>query len=250
MELCLDSLYPFVNSWDYFIEPSAGNGIFLDCLKYSRKIGYDISPDRNDIIQADWMTIIPNNHDNVIFGNPPFGKRGFLIKSFIKHAIPFANVIGFILPQTYRKENKQKVFPSEWKLLSDITLPERSFTLDGRDYHVPCCFQVWGIGFSDYDWRASNQPKLSTSDFEFVMKERATHFIFGAAPHKIIEKSLVNDSNRGYYILCKNEQVVERLVGIDWKSYALSGVPGEVAWFTKQMIIDVYVGEKLKISEA
>ena len=248
-DLCLDSLYPYVKSWDYFIEPSAGDGIFLDCLKYPDKIGYDISIDRPDLYQRDWLLTNPNKYGVVIYGNPPFGKRGNLINAFIKHSIKYAKLIAFILPSTFRKETKQKVFPSNWKLLSDITLPENSFTLDGDDFHVPCCFQVWGMDIhfpENYDLRASKQIKLATCDFEFVDKEQSTHFIFGAAPHRIIDKSLVKDTNRGYYILSKNEQVIERLKNIDWKPHALSGVSGEVAWFTKQMLIDVYVTEKLQ----
>lgn len=249
-ESCLGSLYPFVKTFDYFIEPSAGSGVFLDCLKYKNKIGYDISPTRSDIYYRDWLYCNPGKYGAVIYGNPPFGKRGSLASSFIKHAIQYAKVIAFVLPLTFRKEGKQKAFPPNWKLLSDITLPENSFTLDGEDYHVPCCFQVWGmdIHFRDNDdLRASNQIKLATSDFEFVDKDQATHFVFGAAPNRVIPKEAVKPSNRGYYLRAMGDNVIERLRSIDWKTHALSSVKGGVAWFTKQQLVDIYVSKSLDI---
>lgn len=243
VELCLGSLYPFVSIADLFIEPSAGNGSFVDGLVYPYKIAFDIYPDRTDIFKADWLKIDLIKTDLAIYGNPPFGSRGDLIDSFIKKAIPHSKVIAFVLPLTFRKKTKQKIFPENWKLLSDITLPENSFTLNGKDYHVPTCFQVWGmdIHYSGHDdLRASKQINITTSDFEFVDKEHATHFIFGAAPHKIIEKSLVKSTNRGYYIRT-NRETVNRLKQIDWKLHALSGISGGAAWFTKQMIETIYV---------
>ena len=237
-ELCYNKLLPYIIPTDLLIEPSGGNGSFFSLMR-NPKIAYDLDPQHPDIIKADFLKQeIPKNC--IIIGNPPFGTRNKLSKAFIRHCIPHAKTIAFILPKVFQKETVQKVFPRQYHLVLDYTLPKNAFHLNGNEYSIPTTFQIWTRTQSTINLRKSVQPKQTTTDFIFT-NHNATHFIFGAAPNKIIKPEEVQPNNRGYYIQSNVENIEEVFKNIDWKSYGLSSVSGNVAWFSKQEIIDAYV---------
>ena len=81
------------------IEPSAGNGSFLKLIPDS--IGYDIEPEDNSIIKADFIKLnIDYQKGRLIIGNPPFGERNNLSRSFFKKSVKISDVVAFILPIT------------------------------------------------------------------------------------------------------------------------------------------------------
>ena len=69
-----------------YIEPSAGSGAFL---RHDRRIqGYDISPDDERIIRADFLNFEfkdISTTDIAIIGNPPFGSQSKLAFAFLKN---------------------------------------------------------------------------------------------------------------------------------------------------------------------
>ena len=82
-----------INTQDYiFVEPSAGDGSFLDILP-TGSIGLDIEPRSTGIQQQDYLTWKPTNMAKkyIVFGNPPFGLRGHLALNFINHSYNFSN---------------------------------------------------------------------------------------------------------------------------------------------------------------
>lgn len=243
---CYEVALQYIPDGIVLVEPSAGSGSFYNLLR-SPKIGYDLCPQIDSIIGGDWFN---QSFDDDIFsiGNPPYGERNKLTDEFIKHCIKNNSIgIAFILPMVYRKETKQTIFPSDWALVEDIDLPHNSFILDNLPYHIPATFQVWLKDYSLRNLRESIKTKNNTTDFKFVKKtENPDYFIFGAAPHKVIVPSEVNDNNRGYYIKSNINAISDTFLNIDWKKYSLSSVNGGVSWFTKQQIIDAYVNETLQ----
>ncbi len=91
-----------------FVEPSAGKGVFVDCLLElgipdSNIKRFDILPhtDRKDIIQADFLSMKEYFQDAVCIGNPPFGRVGRLAIKFLNVAYEKgAKAICFMLPGT------------------------------------------------------------------------------------------------------------------------------------------------------
>ena len=236
-EHCLDVLLSFVDSDNYFIEPSSGSGSFSDLLP-NNHIALDIEPENEKIAKMDFFDFEVPKH-SVVVGNPPFGERNTLTKKFIKHSLN-AKCIAFVLPSVFCKETLQKVFPENWSLVYNEILPDNSFTFNGKDYHVPCVFQIWLKDDTVHDnLRESMKPVFKTDDFTFTNKEDANCFMFGAAPHKIVEIEEVTCNNRGYWIHASPE-IIERLRNIPWKKYALSSVNGGVAWYTKKQILNIY----------
>lgn len=242
--LCYQKVLPFINDTDLLVEPSAGNGSFYLQMR-EPKIGIDLEPGHSEIVKLNWLEQkVPE--DCVIIGNPPFGERNLLTKAFIKHSIQGARIIAFILPTVFRKETNQKVFPENWSLVKDYSLPENSFIFDGHPYHVPTCFQIWQKNSNYKNLRKSIQQKSSTTDF-FFTDINPTHFVFGAAPYKLISPNEVKTNNRGYYLQANIDNIEDKFKNINWNEYSLSSVNGGVSWFTKQEIIDAYNGIKPQV---
>ena len=132
-----------------FIEPSAGNGVFLKLMPRERRVGLDIEPKNSEIHQQPSHSWEPSASKKkkkyVVMGNPPFGLRGQLALKFINHSSKFADYVCFILPQLFESDGKGvprkrveglNLIHSE-KLDTDFESP------DGKKISVQCIFQVW-----------------------------------------------------------------------------------------------------------
>ena len=129
-----------------FIEPSAGNGVFLKMLPRNRRIGFDIDPKYNEIKQQDfldWKPIV--NKKYVVIGNPPFGLRGQLALKFINHSSKFADYVCFILPQLFESDGKgvPRKRVEGLNLLYSEKLNTNFESPEGKQINVECIFQVW-----------------------------------------------------------------------------------------------------------
>jgi predicted RNA methylase len=150
--LCLESIVKCIqiNSNDLIIEPSAGNGSFIEGIKSisNNYIFYDIKPENDEIIKQDYLYFELNElnklYDKIhIIGNPPFGRQSSSAIKFIKKSCDFCDSISFILPKSFKKESLKKTFPLNFHLIFEFDLPDNSFLVDGIEHDVPCIFQVW-----------------------------------------------------------------------------------------------------------
>lgn len=134
-----------------WVEPSAGNGAFLNNIPNTYdKIGIDIEPQCANIIKYDFLTWVPpetNQKPVIIFGNPPFGRQSSIAKSFIKHSCKFSStfIIAFILPRSFVKPSMSCAFDSHFHCIHSSNVESNAFVLggDGTPYDVPCVFQIW-----------------------------------------------------------------------------------------------------------
>ncbi len=229
--------------FDIIIEPSAGSGSFSNNLNHKNVIAMDILPESKNIIQKDWFEYkLPQKYKKaLIIGNPPFGKMNKLSIAFLKKSFSFTatEMVAFVLPNVYKKYTMQKYIPSNFYINKIIDIPQNSFTINNKIYHVPCSFFI----FSKDDKRDLRQNiNIKSSDFEFTTKDEYDFFIFGAAPHKVIKKPTKN--NRGYYIKAKinKQKLIDNFKSINWKGH--SSANGGVSWFTKIDILENYENEK------
>lgn len=135
---------------DLIIEPSAGNGAFIQKIKEitNNYLFYDIEPASEEIIKQDFLEY---NHDDIkqqykqihIIGNPPFGRQSSLAIKFIKKCCEFANSISFILPKSFKKDSMKRHFAMNFHLIYESELPENSFLVNDNEHNVPCIFQIW-----------------------------------------------------------------------------------------------------------
>lgn len=159
---------------DICIEPSAGNGSFINGIKllFEQYKFYDLEPENNEILQQDYLTfdyntlnIKPNNKAHII-GNPPFGRQSSLAIKFIKKSSEYCHSISFILPKSFKKESLKKHFPINFHLIYENDLPKNSFIVNKEKYHVPCIFQIW----IKKDINRILPNKLIPNKYKFVKK--------------------------------------------------------------------------------
>ena len=238
---CLSQLGD-LSRYDFVIEPSAGNGAFLDLIDHPNKVGLDIDPQHRDVIQADWFDyeIDDSARSVLVVGNPPYGRYHKLSSAFIRRAISFHNVetIAFILPNVYRKHTRQRIIPGYWRIASILDLGHNCFTLEGKDYHVPTSFFVLDRSMGP-DLRVLHPSRVTgTRDFDFASSKDFDVFVFGAAPRRVITNPKPN--NRGYYLKAKVpvQTLINRIKSVDWQGN--SAANGGVYWLTKFEFVQQY----------
>lgn len=131
-----------------YVEPSAGNGVFLDNLPDDvDKIGIDIDPKCEGIIQADFLSLpLDYKQGRVFIGNPPFGDRFNLGKQFFKKCCQCGDYVAFILPAS---QTNNSAYLYDFDLIYSENLGSPEF--DGIDYYsgkpikknVACCFNIY-----------------------------------------------------------------------------------------------------------
>jgi len=160
---------------DLCVEPSAGNGAFIEAIKslFMNYKFYDLEPENSAIIKQDYLTfaydtLIKTNYNKKhVIGNPPFGRQSSLAIQFIKKSIEYCDSISFILPKSFKKDSLKKHFPLNFHLVCEYDLPENSFMVDNKRYDVPCVFQIW----VKKDTHRSIPDKLVPKKYKFVKKE-------------------------------------------------------------------------------
>ena len=209
VELCVTNLKKNVNITkdDLIIEPSAGNGAFIDTIKTlsNNSIFLDIDPNHDSIKQGDFLkmdyshikTIYKNIH---VLGNPPFGRQSCMAVQFIKYAAKFAKTIAFILPKSFKKPSLQHKIPINFHLISSIDLPKNSFLINNCEHDVPCVFQIW----QRHKTKIRKIPKkLVPIFYKFVKKDEAPDISFrrvGAQAGKV-ETVITTQSPQSHYFI-------------------------------------------------
>ena len=135
---CVDLMLNVVTSRFFvteYLEPSAGSGNFSNLIKGC--IAYDIKPTAENIIEADFLKLdLPYKEGRLIFGNPPFGDRNNLARSFYKKATELCDAIAFILPIS-QLDNSDSLY--EFDLIKSVDLGVMEYS--GMKIH--CCFNIY-----------------------------------------------------------------------------------------------------------
>ena len=132
---CIDLAFKTFKNITEVIEPSAGAGAFS--LQIPNCIAYDIAPEHESVIEQDFLKLeLPYKQGRLIIGNPPFGDRNNLARSFYKHACKMAEYIGFILPIS-QYDNTDSLYLFD--LIESIDLGVLQYS--GMEVH--CCFNIY-----------------------------------------------------------------------------------------------------------
>ena len=176
---CMDIVKSWVKPRELIVEPSAGNGAFLESIKSMTDdyIFYDIRPDHPDIVEQDFLELNPTSFDRRtihVVGNPPFGRQSSLALKFIRHASRFCQTIAFILPRSFKKDSMKNKIPLEFHCVHESDIPRDAFLMNGKPHDVPCIFQVW----IKKDTPRVLPQKLEPRGFKFVKKNEPHHISF------------------------------------------------------------------------
>lgn len=160
-------------SWNqlYFIECSAGDGVFSKMLPKKQSISIEIDPllvrKHPDYIHGDFLKMTPNDlglqnidPSQIVVGfNPPFsipkfsGRSGNVALEFVNRAAQFGDTVAMILPNTFRRPATQAKVDNRFHLVYDTDMPDYAFTVDGESPKVTTVFQIWQI---KYDPKTGN----------------------------------------------------------------------------------------------
>lgn len=147
-EKCVEFTKKYIDykNTDTVIEPSAGNGAFIDSILSlgTKTIFIDLYPEHKDIQKMDYKNFNIENDGKInVIGNPPFGRQSSLAIQFIKKSCTFADTISFILPKSFKKDSMKKYMNTYFHLEGELDIPKNSFLVNEIEYDVPCIFQVW-----------------------------------------------------------------------------------------------------------
>lgn len=222
-----------------FIEPSAGDGSFLNILPKG-SIGLDIEPRSKEIQKQDFLTWNPSDMSNkyIIFGNPPFGLRGHLALNFINHSHSFADYVCFILPQLFESDGKgsPRKRVKGYNLIYSEGLSAMFYSPENQEVKVNGVFQIWSKYSSNpkYNIKSNSDDKMkvySLSDGGTIASTRNKDMIgkcdiyipstcFGKENMKNYKRFEDLPGKKGYGIVFFTEKskMISRAENIDWSS--------------------------------
>jgi len=250
---CVEKTKEIINNPNIrFLEPSAGNGVFLKYLPTDTK-AYDIEPEADNIIEADYLKLDLLYDDNLcVIGNPPYGSRLNLAKAFCNKSFEIAEYVSFILPIS-QLNNTQSIY--KYDLIYSEDLKEQYYS----DRKVHCCLNIYkrnksGKFNKKENYRNSeiieiieirevvknNNPKRNRElgDFDYDIAICA----WGS-----VGLILSKDDNyaKTFYIKIKKEEykdkIVKLLKEVKWgEVYPMTAVPNLLQWQVYKYIEDRY----------
>lgn len=233
-----------INENDIVIEPSAGDGAFINEIEKISKnnLFIDIEPNNDKIFKENYLQFDSNKLNKYekihIIGNPPFGRQSSTAIKFIKKSCEFCDSISFILPRSFKKDSLRKNFPLNFHLIFEIDLSENSFLVNKKEYNVPCIFQIW---IKKDSIRYIN-PKMEPINFKFVKKNEEPDISFrrvgvnaGKIDINIIDKSIQSH----YFIKFKSNTVSENIKKLSNISFIFDNTVGPKS-ISKQELISKF----------
>lgn len=160
-----------LTQYDRVLEPSAGTGSFFLLLPEHNRVGIDLDPKCDGLVQQDFFDYwFEPGLRYFAVGNPPFGRNASLAVRFFNRCAEFCEGIAFVVPRTFRKKSVINRLDPWFHLSYEHILAERSFLRDDRPYDVPCVFQIWQ---KQVERRAKQAVLKQHDDFVFVPREEA-----------------------------------------------------------------------------
>lgn len=214
---------------DLCIEPSAGNGSFINGIKtlFNNYIFYDLEPENDEIIKQDYLEYdygpIVSQYNKLngkihIIGNPPFGRQSSLAIKFIKKSCKYCDSISFILPKSFKKDSLKKHYPLNFHLIYEYELPKYSFIVDNKQHDVPCVFQIW----IKKDIKRTLPKKLIPTKYQFVKKNENHDISFRRVGVNagFIDKETEKKSSQSHYFIKFDikltDELFEKLININY----------------------------------
>lgn len=232
-----------------FIEPSAGDGSFIDALPANKTIAMDIEPRRPSIIQQDYLQWKPPQQQQppqtkryTAFGNPPFGLRGHLALQFINHSYEFAEYVCFILPQLFESDGKgvPRKRVVGYNLIYSTKIDSHFYEPNKNEVKINTIFQIWSKHHKNdeydiKDYTNENVRIYSMSDGGTIASTRNKAMIgkcdiyipstcFGKENMKCYSHFEDLPGKKGYGIVfadnANKKEMLYKMCDIDWSSVA------------------------------
>jgi len=146
------------------IEPSAGDGVWLDYINVTQ--AYDIEPHDPRVQKADFLSLnLGRIPDSLAVGNPPFGRMGKLTLQFLDKCAESVDYIAFIMNASMGKITMKRRVPDNFHLIKQIDLLNETFRAEGQGQVVKTVFQIWE---RREDKRQDPKKVKTHKDFSFI----------------------------------------------------------------------------------
>lgn len=256
----------FINEKTIFIEPSAWTWSFIDIVKEEKYniIWYDIDPKREDIKKKDFLWSImkklrKSKKNNIIIWNPPFWSRSKLAIDFFNRSTEYSNIIGFILPNHFKKYSAQSKLNKDFILIKEIDLAKNSFHTElNKKYNVNCVFQIWihkdlNTNNKYKNLRILTKPPIKHEDFEMYQYNNTKQALkvfendfdfwvfsqwYGDYSIRIYKKEDFNKKKQRLLFKAKNKKVLDILINIDFEKLSKNNTT--IPWFRKADVVKEY----------
>lgn len=213
-----------------YVEPSAGNGVFLNYLD-KPYLAYDIEPENDNIIKQDWLNSnLKYKKGRCVIGNPPFGSRNTMSVKFYKKSINICDYIAFILPISQLNNNQQMY---EFDLVYSEDLGIQHYT--DRDLH--CCFNIYKRPKNGLNKKNNYKLKdvvikenrrtgqqINSDDYDIGICSFGSGII-GRIP------SYVGQYAKEFYFKINNDLLKDEIINIikttDWEHDVCNGISGQ-----------------------
>ncbi len=159
---------------DLYLEPSAGDGAFLQQMPHPR-LGIDIAPAHPEVVMADFLTWVPNEDlgSIAVVGNPSYGRNAARAIAVFNHAAKIADTVAMIMPASMSKGSMRNRLDARFELVDEMPLPAEPFRLHGRLRRVNTVFQVWRRSST---LRPKAIATTTHADFTFVAAAQGADF--------------------------------------------------------------------------
>jgi len=234
---CWDIICHNIDISNYiFIEPSAGDGVFIKYLP-NNSIFLDIEPRHKGIIKQDYLSWNPNKDNKyIVVGNPPFGLRGHTALNFINHSYSFADYVCFILPQLFDSDGKgsPRKRIKNYNLIYSKKISGIYNTPENNKININCVFQIWSKYKSNslFDIKANNSDLLkiyslsdggtTASTRNRIMLNKCDIYLpstcFGENNMKVYNKFDDLPNRKGYGVVFNNNklEMIKKANNIKW----------------------------------
>lgn len=207
VNMCMNIIISKINisENDLIIEPSAGNGSFINAIKSitNNYKFYDIEPEHKEIEKQNYLELnifdLKKYNKIHVIGNPPFGRQSSHAIKFIKKSCDFCDSVSFILPRSFKKNSMKKHFSDYFHLIYEIDLPINSFLVDNLEHNVPCILQIW----EKKEIMRNKPEKIIPINFKFVNKKDNPDISFRRVGVYAgsISKDVDNKSEQSHYFI-------------------------------------------------
>ena len=210
-----------------FLEPSGGNGAFIDALIQlgAKSIeAVDLYPKHPGVQEADFLKYIPKGENLVTVSNPPFGRNNSLSIPFFNHAAEHSDFIAFLVPRSWRKWSVQNRLDRRFHLVSDqdvaVNYVTDSGVRIGTNNDLRTCFQIW-------EKRADLRPKVKVEDQGLVRKCSPQEAdlairVFGFGCGKVYRDFPRAANTTLMFLTVSDARVFDVIEGLDYERFTLN----------------------------
>jgi hypothetical protein len=229
---------------DLIIEPSFGEGAFLQDKVLSKDCIYMDIAAQDESRRKDFLTYqIEERYKNVlVLGNPPFTKA----VKFFNHAASFPQVriIAFILPMSFRKDSMKERLDRGFELIRDSDLPNDAFVFEGKETHIPSCFQVWERRTETAKKSKNPKDPLNHPDFIFCKDPREADFAIQRVGHnagRVYSRNFLQRSSSSHYFIKQSKpEVILRFMALNLEEHPIKFLTAGNPSIGKRELIKIY----------